>query len=299
MFEKQHRLKILLTGKNGQVGWELRRTLAPLGTVIAVDRHQLNLTNVDMIRSRIREIGPNLIINAAAYTAVDQAEEEVDLARAINTIAPGILAEEAARLDAAIVHYSTDYVFDGLKRTFYIEEDEPNPLNVYGQTKLDGERAIQAVGVPHLILRTSWIYGTRGRNFLLTIRKLVRERKELRIVSDQIGAPTWSRMIAETTAQLLVRGSPVFRDNSGLYHLSAGGQTSWYHFAYRIVSQIPERELQTARLIPVPSSDYLTPARRPVCSLLSNARFHQKFGLVMPDWEQQLDLALDGIPFIE
>jgi dTDP-4-dehydrorhamnose reductase len=189
--------RILLTGKNGQVGWELQRTLATLGEVVTLDRQDLDLADPDSIRRVVREHKPNLIVNAAAYTAVDKAEEESDLAMVINGTAPGILAEEAKRLSAAIIHYSTDYVFDGSKNTPYTEEDAPNPLNVYGRTKLAGERAIQAVGAPYLILRTSWVYGMRGKNFLLTILRLARERNEIKVVNDQIGAPTWSRIIAQ------------------------------------------------------------------------------------------------------
>ena len=186
-------MKILLTGKNGQVGWELQRTLAPLGEVVAVDRQALDLANPDAIRALIREVKPALIVNPAAYTAVDKAESEPELAMAVNGIAPGIMAEEAKRLGAAMIHYSTDYVFDGTQTSPYTEKDRPNPGNVYGKTKLAGEQAIQAVGVPHLILRTSWVYGSRGRNFLLTILRLAQERDELKIVDDQIGAPTSSR----------------------------------------------------------------------------------------------------------
>lgn len=194
----------MLLGRNGQVGWELRMTLSPLGEVIALGRRELDLTDYKAIRQAFREIKPDLIVNAAAYTAVNQAEEEPELAKAVNGVAPGILAEEAKYIDAAIIHYSTNYVFDGTKTMPYTEEDEPNPLNVYGKTKLEGERAIQEVDVSHIILRTSGIYGMRGKNFLLTILKMVRSRKEIQIVDDQIFAPTWSRMIAEATAQILV-----------------------------------------------------------------------------------------------
>jgi dTDP-4-dehydrorhamnose reductase len=290
----------MLTGKNGQVGWELQRTLAPLGEVVALDRQQLDLANPDQIRARVREIKPSLIVNAAAYTAVDRAEEEPELAMAVNGVAPGILAEEAKRLNAVIVHYSTDYVFDGTKTTPYTEEDVPNPINVYGKTKLAGERAIQAVGVPHLILRTSWIYGLHGKNFLLTILRLAREREELKIVDDQIGAPTWSRMVAEATAQILARlyspftSHPLpFTDLSGIYHLSAGGQTSWYGFAKAMLELDPNRAEQVCRqLKPILTAEYPTFARRPAYSVLSNAKLKAAFGIVLPGWEQGLSLAL-------
>lgn len=285
--------KIMLTGKNGQVGWELQRTLAPLGEVAALDRQQLDLANPDQIREIVREIKPNLIVNAAAYTAVDKAEEEPELAMAVNGIAPGILAEEAKRLNAAIIHYSTDYVFDGAKTTPYTEEDEPNPLNVYGRTKLEGERAVQAVGAPHLILRTGWVYGTRGKNFLLTILRLAQEREELRIVDDQIGAPTWSRMIAEATAQILAQGYSSLLEKRAIYHLSAGGQTSWYGFAKAIVARISETSTQSVKLIQIPTGKYSTPARRPAYSLLSNAKLNGAFGLAMLDWDRALELVLE------
>lgn len=292
-------LKIMLTGKNGQVGWELQRTLAPLGQVVALGRQDLDLADPGQIRQRVREIKPDIIINAAAYTAVDKAEEEPELAMAVNGIAPGILAEEAKRIDAAIVHYSTDYVFNGQKNSPYTEEDEPDPLNVYGKTKLAGERAIQAVGASYLILRTSWVYGMRGKNFLLTILRLAREREELRVVDDQIGSPTWSRMVAEATAQILARiysplaphSSPL-TELSGVYHLSAGGQTSWYGFTRAILRHAPYLTPNTLRIHPIPASEYPTPARRPKYSVLSNERLNHRFALNLPDWCTQLELAL-------
>ena len=211
------RRKILLTGKNGQVGWELERSLQPLGQVIAFDRSGLDLASPDSIRAVIREVKPELIVNPAAYTAVDKAESEPDLAMAVNGVAPGIIAEEAKRLGAALIHYSTDYVFDGTKAEPYTEDDVPKPINVYGKTKLAGEQAVQAIGVPHLIFRTSWVYGMRGKNFLLTILRMAKEKDELRIVDDQFGAPTWSRMIAETTAQVLAQFYSPFAQRSSTY----------------------------------------------------------------------------------
>ena len=285
--------RIMLIGKNGQVGWELQRTLATLGRVVAFDRRQLDLSSPEQIRERVREIKPNLIVNAAAYTAVDKAEEEPEIAMAINGIAPGILAEEAKNLNAAIVHYSTDYVFDGTKATPYTEQDETNPLNVYGKTKLEGEQAIQAVGAPHLILRTSWVYGFRGRNFLLTILRLAREREELRIVNDQTGSPTWSRMIAEATAQILAQGDSILTEKQGIYNLSAGGQTSWYGFTKIILTHNTETSLRVKKLTPIPTSEYPTPARRPAYSVLSNEKLKKVFGLTMPDWDRALQLVLE------
>jgi len=284
---------ILLTGKNGQVGWELQRTLAPLGEVVALDRQQLDLSNPAQIRERVREIKPGLIVNAAAYTTVDRAEAEPELAMAVNGTAPGILAEEAKRAGAAIIHYSTDYVFDGSKTTPYTEEDAPNPINVYGRTKLAGEQAIQAVGVPHLILRTSWVYGMRGKNFLLTILRLAREREELTIVDDQIGAPTWSRTIAEATARILSVNPLPLADASGIYHMTASGSTTWYGFAEAILALDPNPAEQVCKhLKPILTAEYPTPARRPAYSVLSNAKLKAAFGVVLPSWEQGLKSAL-------
>jgi len=285
--------RIMLTGKNGQVGWELQHALAPLGEVVSLDRQQLDLSNPDQIRERVREIKPGLIVNAAAYTAVDRAEAEPALAMAVNGIAPGILAEEAERAGAAIIHYSTDYVFDGAKITPYTEEDALNPLNVYGRTKLAGEQAIQAAGATHLILRTSWVYGMRGKNFLLTILRLARERAELKIVDDQIGAPTWSRAIAEATARILSADTLPVTDASGIYHLTASGNTTWYGFAKAILALDPNPSEHVCKHIkPIPTSVYPTPARRPAYSVLLNSKLKAAFGVVLPGWEQGLKLAL-------
>ena len=295
--------KILLTGKNGQVGWELRRTLAPLGDVVAVGHQEMDLADPDSIRRTIREVRPHLIVNSAAYTAVDKAESEPDLAMTINGVAPGIMAEEAKRLNAAIIHYSTDYVFDGAKKTPYSEEDIPNPLNVYGQTKLAGERAIQAASVPYLILRASWVYGTRGRNFLLTILKLAKERSELEIVDDQVGAPTWSRMLAEVTSQIVAqlfspqRGSAIpISDVRGIYHAVPTGSTSWHGFAAKILEGAPRQTmLAPPKLTPIPTSDYPLPATRPQNSCLSSEKLMRTYGLAIPSWEESLALCLQEI----
>lgn len=290
------RPRILLTGKNGQVGWELQRTLAPLGEVVALDRQQLDLANPDQIRERVREIKPKLIVNAAAYTAVDKAEEEPELAMAINGLAPGILAEEAKRLNAAIVHYSTDYVFDGTQNAPYTEEDQPNPLNVYGKTKLEGERAIQTVGVPHLILRTSWAYGLRGKNFLLTILRLAKERNELRVVDDQIGAPTWSRMIAEVTGSILAKEGTAVFEQRDVYHISAHGQTSWYGFAKAILKLtqefMPDTSNFKAHLEPISSAEFVAQAQRPRYSKLDSTKIERTWGASLPFWEDTLKMAL-------
>ncbi|MBD2431643.1 MULTISPECIES: dTDP-4-dehydrorhamnose reductase [Fischerella] len=296
-------MKILLTGVTGQVGWELQRTLMTLGEVIAVGRNPNNtnwymdLAQPDSIRHIIREVRPDLIVNPAAYTAVDKAESEPDLAMAINGIAPGVMAEEAKRLGAAIIHYSTDYVFDGTYAMPYTESDKPDPQNIYGKTKLIGEQAIAAVDVPHLVLRTSWVYGGRGKNFLLTMLKLAREREEIRVVDDQIGAPTWSRMIAEVTAQILAQASgnvsSFLASKSGIYHLSASGQTSWYGFAKSIFAHDPKRsQLKLKILTAIASSEYPTAATRPAYSLLNSQKLSHTFGITLPHWQKTLELVL-------
>lgn len=281
---------ILLLGKNGQVGWELQRTLASLGKVISFDQPELDLTKPDQIREKVRQIKPHIIVNAAAYTSVDKAEEEPELALAINGIAPGILAEEAKRIQATLVHYSTDYVFDGTKIAPYSEEDESNPINVYGKTKLAGELAIQAIDGDYLIFRTSWVYGIRGNNFLLTVLRLAKERDELRIVNDQIGAPTWCRMIAECTALILSKGS--IHEKKGLYNLTTGGETSWYDFAGTILQYSRNDSGETTNLMTINSKEYGALAKRPSNSLLSNKKIQEQFGLKLPMWDETLKLML-------
>ncbi len=290
--------KILLIGKEGQVGAELSSLLNPLGDLITVGEQDLDLTQEDRIRERIREVRPHVIVNAAAYTAVDRAEEEADLALAINGTAPAILAEEAKKAGAALVHYSTDYVFDGEKTGPYTERDAPNPLGVYGRTKLAGDEAIQSTGLPHLIFRTAWVYGLQGNNFLLTIRRLAEERDELKIVDDQIGSPTWCRTIAQTTAnvlaQILPPGSPGdlsgLERASGLYNLVCSGQTSWYGFAQAILESSPSS--RNAKLIPIPTSEYPTPAGRPKNSALATDKLRSAFGITLPDWQATLNYCL-------
>ncbi len=289
-----HDHTILLTGVTGQVGWELRRTLACLGRVVGLDSRGLDLTDTDAMRRTVAGLRPRLIVNPAAYTAVDKAEIEPERAHAINAVAPGILAEAARDCGAILVHYSTDYVFDGSKDAPYLEEDAPNPLNVYGASKLAGEEAIRASGVRHLILRTSWVYGTRGHNFLRTMQRLMGERPELRIVDDQIGAPTWSRLIAEATAQILAQCLSPARGADrpepwGTYHLTCGGATSWHGFASAIAALGGYR----TRITPIPSADYPTPARRPANSRLDNGKLTRVFGLRLPDWLEALKLCLD------
>ena len=287
---------IVVTGATGQIGFEVARTLAPLGNVVGLTRAELDLASAEAVRATIRALRPRVIVNAAAYTAVDRAEAERDLATAINARAPAVLADEARRIGALLVHYSTDYVFDGAKRAPYTEADRPAPLNVYGATKLAGEEAIQAAGGAHVILRTSWVYGPRGTNFLRTMLRLARERTELRIVNDQVGAPTSSRWIAEMTAavvsDLLGRGDPR-GDASGLYHLAAGGSTTWYEFARCILDGDPQREEQTSRsVIPISTADYPTAARRPAYSILDCTAIRDRFGLPLTDWRQQLASVL-------
>ena len=279
---------ILLIGRNGQVGWELQRTLAPLGKLIAFDRHALDLADADAIRAAIRSIHPDIIVNAAAYTAVDQAETENAVAMSINGKAPGIMAEEARSTGAWLVHYSTDYVFDGTKNTAYEEGDTPNPLNVYGRSKLAGEQAIQAVGGRYTILRTSWVYGRRGKNFLNTILRLAQEKEELRIVADQFGAPTWSRMIAEATAAILARKD----QTAGLFHLTSSGETSWHGFTQAILELTQTQRSRNPKLSAIPASEYPLPAARPWNSRLSCERLAKETDLRLPDWREALALCL-------
>jgi dTDP-4-dehydrorhamnose reductase len=301
-------LKILLIGKNGQVGGDLASLLPSLGEVIALDRSQLDLSQPGEIRRTILQVRPQIIVNAAAYTAVDKAESDESMAFAVNAEAPGVMAETAKEIGAALVHYSTDYVFDGSKKTPYCESDAPHPMNVYGKSKLAGELAIQASGVPHLIFRTAWVYATRGRNFLLTVLRLATQQEELRIVSDQIGAPTWSREIADSTARILAplshstRALSSFGDITGLYHMTAAGDTTWHGFAQAILDEVsqapPElawlasatngRPILARRILPITTAEYPTPACRPAYSVLSNSRLLRDFSLQLPDWRTQL-----------
>ena len=285
--------KILVAGARGQVGWELQRTLAPLGEIVAPDRIGMDLADPDSMRRAIRETKPDLIVNAAAYTAVDRAESERDLAFAVNAVAPGIMAEEAKRLGAALIHYSTDYVFDGEKSGPYLESDAPNPCNVYGASKLAGEQAIKDTGARHLILRTSWVYGSRGSNFLLTVLRLARARDQLSMVDDRIGAPTWSRMVAQATALIAARWRTC-AERTGIYNLTACGQTSWHGFAQEILSVLPAEEGRL-KLTAIPGAHYKAAARRPGNSLLSHARLERDFELRLPDWKQGLRLCLDEL----
>lgn len=285
-------MRILLTGVNGQMGWELRRTLAPLGEVIAADRKVLDLADTAHIRSQVAALTPDLIVNPAAYTAVDQAESEPGLAYAINAAAPG----ELAACGVPLVHFSTDYVFDGRKGDAYTEADAPNPLGVYGASKRAGEDAVAQAGTPHLILRTSWVYGLRGRNFLLTMQRLARERETLSVVDDQFGAPTWSRLVAEATALVVARwlGRGDLAADAGVYHLACSGRTSWHGFAAAILADLAGRgETRLARLGAIPTSGYPTPAARPANSTLDCSKLAATFGVRLPDWDAALALCLE------
>ena len=288
-------MRILLTGVNGQVGWELQRTLAPLGEVIAADRGMLDLADTASIRRGVDAIAPDLIVNPAAYTAVDKAESESELAHAINATAPGELAQAAAARGIPLVHFSTDYVFDGRKSGAYTEADVPNPLGVYGASKLAGEQAVLAAGIPHLILRTSWVYGLRGRNFLLTMQRLARERDSLAVVDDQFGAPTWSRLIAEATALVIARWLDRSGQTatSGIYHLTCDGRTSWHGFTAAILAHLAQTDEKLARLTAIPTAGYPTPAARPANSQLNSDKLAATFGVRLPDWESALALCLD------
>lgn len=281
--------RILLTGGNGQVGRALRQLLPQSEMLVAPDRDALNLANPDNIRSTVRDCRPTLIINAAAYTAVDRAENEADLAMAVNGVAPGILAEEAKQLNATLVHYSTDYVFDGSKSGAYTESDIPNPLSVYGKTKLDGEQAVRAVGAAHYILRTSWVYAAEGANFVNTILRLARERPELRIVDDQTGAPTWARAIAVMTLQMLNAGRDNANPQHGLYHLTASGAVTWCGFARAILDEAQKISgAVPPKLTPITTADYPLPARRPANSRLDTTRLTSTFGITPAPWQTML-----------
>lgn len=292
-------LRVLLTGKAGQVGFELHRSLAAIGQVVAFDRAELDLSSVDAIRAKVRQVQPQIIVNAAAYTAVDKAESEPEPALRINGVAPGILAEEARRLGAVLVHYSTDYVFDGTKKEPYVEDDPPNPVSGYGRSKLAGEQAIASSGATHLIFRTSWVYAARGQNFVRTMLRLGRERSELRIVDDQVGAPTWARFIAEATAQVLRQlgdGHKAIGDRAGIYNLTATGAVSWYGFASAVFAEAKAQLGMTPpKLIPITTAEYPLPARRPANSCLDNSKLTRTFGLTPPSWNKMLKACIQEI----
>jgi dTDP-4-dehydrorhamnose reductase len=286
--------RILITGKNGQVGWELQRSLASFGHLHAIDADEMDLADPDAIRRVVRDLRPDIIVNPAAYTAVDKAEGDPDLAMAVNGIAPGVFAEEAKNLGAILVHYSTDYVFDGDKSSPYTEDDAPNPQSVYGRTKLAGELAVRKSGCKHLILRTSWVYGVHGGNFVKTILRLAKERDELRIVADQFGAPTWARDLAQSTASALACWQEKNWHDSlgGLYHLTAAGRTNWHEFAEEIVRLARKYDATLAAkplgIRAIATHEYPVPARRPVNSVLANGKIRDAFGISMPAWQDSL-----------
>lgn len=287
------RPKILLIGRNGQVGWELTRTLAPLGEVVALDSSQLDLGKPADIRRWINDIKPDIIVNAAAYTAVDKAETDQDGAMAINGTALEIIGREAHKTGSLVIHYSTDYVFDGDSIAPYRETDPVNPINVYGKTKLAGEQALASTGAQYIILRTSWVYGLRGHNFLQTMLRLTSEKRQLTIVNDQAGAPTWSRMIAEATAQVIAKKGRELVAFGGIYHLTCQGRTTWYEFARQIVALRSNPLPHPVDIVPITSEQYLTAARRPKNSILDNGKIFRTFGVLLPDWQNTLRMVLE------
>jgi len=292
--------RILVTGVSGQVGWELARSLTPLGHVSCLDLPGLDFTKPETIRAAVRTVAPSVVVNAAAYTAVDQAERERDLACAINHHAVAVLGEECHRVGALLVHYSTDYVFDGTTTRAYAEDDTPNPLNVYGHSKLEGERAVRDSGCPYLLLRTSWVYGARGTNFLLTLLRLGRERERLSVVDDQIGAPTWARSLADVTAHMVARwlcATPSERERlCGTYHATAAGHTSWCGFATAIFARAEGSGYGRSPILePIPTAAYPTPARRPMNSVLDSTKLIDVFGLTLPAWDEALTLCMQEL----
>ncbi len=295
-------MRILLIGARGQVGWELARSLMPVGEVIVPERERCDLARPETLAALVAEVGPAVIVNAAAYTAVDRAETEEALAYRINAEAVGELAMAARRAGALLVHYSTDYVFDGSKAGAYLENDPVAPLNAYGRSKLAGERAVLSSGCDYLMFRTTWVYAARGANFLLTMLRLGAEHERLRVVADQIGAPTWARNIADASAQAMVqaareRAAGTFR--SGLFHMAGGGETSWHGFAEAIFTHarrlLPQHRLKVTEVAPIASAEYPTPAARPRNSRLDQQALAARFGLRLPHWEQALVRCLEEL----
>jgi len=292
-------MKILLLGKNGQVGWELQRSLAPLGQVLALDRHSTDfcgdLGQPERLAQTVRGWRPDVIVNAAAHTAVDKAESEPELAHGLNASAPAALAHAAADIGAWLVHYSSDYVFNGQGAQPWQEGDATGPLNVYGQSKRDGEQHIAASGCKHLIFRTSWVYAARGANFAKTMLRLAAERDRLTVIDDQYGAPTGAELIADVTAHAIRRVLQQ-ADLAGLYHLVASGETSWHGYASHVIAQArrikPELALKVSEIVPVPTTAFPTPAQRPLNSRLNTHKLQQAFGLVLPPWQQGVDRML-------
>ncbi len=291
-------MRILLLGNTGQLGWELQRSLAPLGELQAFDYPEINLVDTQSLRRLVQDCRPDVLINAAAYTAVDRAESEPALAEAVNSLAPAIMAEETLRLRSAFIHFSTDYVFDGLKGSPYLETDSPNPLSAYGHSKYAGEQAVQQVGGAYLILRTSWVYSLRRDSFVSKVLAWSRKERSLKLVTDQVSGPTWARTLAEATAQLvaLARQNPIgwFTQYHGLYHLAGAGHCSRYEWGQQILLLDPHKEAQVAReLLPAKTVEFQTPARRPLFSALDCAHFVNTFQLQLPDWKEALKLAME------
>jgi dTDP-4-dehydrorhamnose reductase len=302
-------LKIVIVGRNGQLAWETSQRFQGLGQIISVGRPELDLMDIERVRAEIRRIKPSVLVNATAYTAVDQAESEREVATKVNSEAPAAMAEEAKRLGALFITYSTDYVFDGMKASPYSETDPTAPLNVYGVSKLSGERAVESVGGSYLIFRTSWVYGTRGKNFLKTILKLAAERPELRIVDDQVGAPTWSRDLANATRKIIeqlaaqsssarISMGEALGDRRGIYHMTAAGSVSWCGFAAAILEEMKNRGLakgNLASIVSIPSSEYPTAAARPHNSRLCNEKLKNAFDVTLPPWRESLAAVMDEL----
>ncbi len=292
-------LRILLIGRHGKVGWELERALAPLGYLAAYDRPDFDLARADDIHAAMERERPHVVINAAAYTAVDRAEEQPEMARAVNGVAPGILAEEAARLGAAIIHYSSDYVFDGAKSVPYTEEDSPRPLGVYGQTKLEGEMAVEAAGGAYLIVRTSWVYGLRGESYLRKVMHWANTQREVRVPAGEVGSPTWCRMVAEGTAHMIAssgsRVVPYFKERRGIYHLAGSGFATRLEWARAILANDPRREeRREVKIVEAPAAEFASPARRPAFSALDCGKIAEVFSVHLPPWEWALERALES-----
>lgn len=303
MVNQTIQMKILLLGKNGQVGWELQRALAPLGNVIAVDRTQADMAKPESIRALLTSVSPDVIVNAAAYTAVDKAEEDIALTTTINADSVKVLAEEALRLNAWLIHYSTDYVYDGKKKQPYVETDTVNPLSVYGQSKLKGEQYIQATGCKHLIYRTSWVFSAHGNNFVKSMLRLAKEKESLNIVADQFGAPTSAELIADVTAlclnQIKIKGNEFSTDKNGIYHLVSGGEATWHSFAQYIIGQALDmgEKLKTLpnAVLPISTAEYPVPATRPKNSRLNTDKLQYTFSLHLPEWKMYVDRMLNEI----
>ena len=290
-------MKTVLIGKNGQLGWEFQRTLPPLGEVVSLGRDELDVADHHAVQKTLIELRPNLIINASAYTDVDLAETQIELATNINAIAPGVMAETTRNINAVFIHYSTDYVFDGKHNTPYTEDDPTNPLNIYGKSKLMGEENIKQSGDAYLILRTSWVYSLRGNSFVNKVLGWSRKNKTLKVVSDQVSSPTWARMLAESTTHAIITNKAnlldILRESRGIYHLAGGGYASRYEWAKLIVANDPKRTEQLVQTIePAPSSDFSTPAMRPLFSALDCTKFSRTFSIHLPTWEESLQQAM-------